>query len=402
MAAADRHDGPVAQLNLLRSIILTDWSTSLDHKVSAIIIDRYYPKYGGARASLRFLEEGTGSTRPNIIASVRRLVAHGAISVKVEGKGTRPTEYSLNFGFASSGIADDTSASGTAGNTSCGIAGDTSKPDSGIADDTKTYLHVPAYNAGLHEGRNFEAAPTAPPRPGLDGRPGADTASGGGEGGGEDFSSFWSAWPRKHGKKKAEVEWKRIDASLRGAVIVAAGRWADHYSAHGVDKKWIPEPANWLKDERWDEDLPLVHIDAKGAAIAKAKANAPAKPEPATTTSPPETANDNIPDWMRGSPKLWPVGRHQGEFIEGEVLRQGGDTEVRMTFQREDGKLLLHHFYTEAFIKSFQDDGQAILRDILGALNMSTCEDTDELLFKPLAVVADGETLTYSSISEAA
>ncbi|MCD1266844.1 hypothetical protein B5M44_21525 [Shinella sumterensis] len=392
MAAADRHDGPVAQLNLLRSIILTDWSTSLDHKVSAIIIDRYYPKYGGARASLRFLEEGTGSTRPNIIASVRRLVAHGAFSVKVEGRGTRPTEYSLNFGFASSGIADDTSASGTAGNTSCGIADDTSSPDSGIADDTETYLPVPAYNAGLQEGRNFEAAPLAPPADGLSATA-AETASGDG------FAEFWAAWPRKHGLKKARAEWAHIQSDV-DIVIDAAKDRAAHYLKHGTDKKWIPEPANWLKGERWNEDLPLIHIDAKGAAIAKAKANA--TPKPAATSEPPEPANDDAPLWMRGSPESWPIGRHEGVFIDGEVDQSGGDTSVFLTFKTTEGETMHHYFYTEACIKSYQEEGRAIIRNIMNALNMSNCEDTDELLYKPLAVVADGKALTYRRISEAA
>ena len=285
-------DGLLAQHHLLLSIIHTEWATRLDHKVAAVIIERYFSKFGNSRASLRYLADRTGATRANVIASVRRLTDRAVFHVIREGAGTRPTEYALNFDFSASGIADDTSASGIADNTSCGIADDTSTASSGIAHDTKTSLTVTGLQAGLQDSEKFEPAPAAPPRPGLDGRPGAGTASGG-------FGEFWSTWPRKHGKKKAEAEWKRIDADLRDKVIATAAAWAEHYAKHGVDKKWIPEPANWLKGERWDEDLPIIHIDAKGAAIAKAKANAPAKPEP---------ANDNDAAAADDGPMICDVG----------------------------------------------------------------------------------------------
>jgi hypothetical protein len=395
----DKTDGLLAQHHLLLSIIHTEWATRLDHKVAAVIIERYFGKFGNARVSLRYLADRTKATRPNIIASVRRLTARGAFTVLREGAGTRPTEYALNFGFSASGIVDDTSPRGIAGDTSCGIADDTSRPSSGIVDDTKTYLHVPAYNAGLHEGRKFEAAPSAPPADGL-----TATAAGPASGAGEEFSSFWAVWPRKHGKKKCEAEWKRIDASLRGTVIAVAGAWAAHYTAHGVDKKWIPEPANWLKGERWDEDLPLIHIDAKGAAIAKAKANAPSKPEPSNDNEP---ANDDIPDWMRGSPQLWPLGKYYGEFVEGDVRYEGGDKMVTLQFMVNQpgphfAKTFEHKFPIESFSQSAQDEGQATVRNIMSALRMGSLDDTDEILFKPLVVTADGATLKYLNISEAA
>ena len=398
-------DGPVAQFNLLRSIILTDWSTSLDHKVSAIIISRYYPAFGGARASLRFLEQGTGSTRPNIIASIRRLVGHGAFTVKLEGKGTRPTEYALNFKF-SSGIADNTSASGTADDTSCGIVDDTSTGASGTADDTETYLHVPAYNAGLHDGRNFEAAPTAPPAVGL-GATAAGTASG------EDtsFSEFWNAWPRKHGKKKAKAEWDKITHDV-DLIIDTAREWAEHYRKHGTDKKWIPEPANWLAGERWDEDLPLIHGDAKGAAVAKAKANAKPKaekPAPVAANDDHEPDDgDGIPDWMMGSPALWPAGEYYGEFIENYVTAESkSDTLVELVFHVNTpgpnfGKHLRHRFYPSCFMSSTEAEGKKYLADICQALSVPSVEDLDDLMFKPLLVRADGRKLTYIKIEEAA
>lgn len=101
-------DGLLPQHNLLGAVIDTDWATRLDMKIARHIISRYYSRFGNARASLRFLEQATGSQRPNVIASIRRLVDRQVFSVIRPGEGTRPTEYGLNFAFPASGTADNT------------------------------------------------------------------------------------------------------------------------------------------------------------------------------------------------------------------------------------------------------------------------------------------------------
>src|ERR1700733_13791913 len=108
------------QYKLLGAVIDAPWATRLDHKITRHVIDRYYAKFGNARASLRYLEKATGATRANIIESIRRVTENGVIRVIRQGIGTRPTEYDLNFEFASkpsSGIVGDTSTSGIVGNT---------------------------------------------------------------------------------------------------------------------------------------------------------------------------------------------------------------------------------------------------------------------------------------------
>ncbi|MGQ3276908.1 MAG: hypothetical protein ACT6WE_10130, partial [Shinella sp.] len=177
----DKTDGLLAQHHLLLAIIHTEWATRLDHKVAAVIIERYFGKFGNARASLRYLAERTKATRPNIIASVRRLTDRGAFSVIREGVGTRPTEYALNFGFFASGIAGDTSTSGIVHDTSCGIADDTSRGSSGIAGDTETYLPKPADKPVLQVSRNVDT-PDPLPSDGL-----AATAAGSRD----PFEGFW-------------------------------------------------------------------------------------------------------------------------------------------------------------------------------------------------------------------
>lgn len=148
--AIEKNDGLLAKHSLLIEIIRTAWATKLDHKIAAEILERYMSKHSNARVSLRYLEQATGATRSNIIASLARLTAGGAFTVIREGKGTRPTEYGPNFNF-SSGIADDTSCgiagntsgSGIADGTSSGLAGNTSNRSSGTAGDTQYHLLVP-------------------------------------------------------------------------------------------------------------------------------------------------------------------------------------------------------------------------------------------------------------------
>ena len=363
--ANTNHDGPVAQLNLLHAVVLSGWSTSLDHKVAAVIISRYYPKYAGARASLRFLEEAIGSTRPNIIASIRRLVSHGAFSVKVEGKGTRPTEYNLNFDFPS-GIAHDTSASGTVHNTSCGIVGETSSGSSGIAHDTKTYLHIPAYNAGIHEGSNF-SAPAAPPL--SDGLEATDADGAEGDG----FAEFWKIWPRKHGLKKARTEWDKA-AAKADLIIPAARSWAEHYAEHGTDKKWIAEPANWLASERWMEDLPIIHGDSKGAAIAKAKAKANAPIKASNDNQPAET---QAPDFT-----VHPDQSAEGtiEKVEDWTDPDDGAKTLTIHYRTHRDELVEQFLVYESDDVREQEGGQEELRTLLEAVGLDGIDHADELI----------------------
>ncbi len=131
------------QYKLLGAVNLAPWATRLDHMVATVVIDRYFAKFGNARASLRYLQVATGATRTNIGVSPRRIIENGVISVIRQGIGTRPTEYDLNFDFISklpSGPGDGTSTSGPVDGTASGPVDVTASASSGHADGTKTYL----------------------------------------------------------------------------------------------------------------------------------------------------------------------------------------------------------------------------------------------------------------------
>ncbi|MCQ1775349.1 helix-turn-helix domain-containing protein [Neorhizobium galegae] len=376
-----------------------------DVAVLMALCDRYGSKYdpdAPALAGHALLGAMSGLSRRATIDSTRRLVDAGYITVLELGSGTRGTRYGLNFASGEDVITTKPdSTSGEAEFTTVVNPSAPLDPLSGEACFTESPPTESRLQADLHVvGNKFEAAPLAPPVVGLTATT-ADTASGGGDG----FSEFWSVWPRKHGIKKARAEWEKILTDV-DIVIEVAGDWAAHYEEHGIDKRWIPEPANWLKGERWKEDLPIVHIDAKGAAIAKAKANAPAKkPEPANDNV--EGNGDDIPEFMKGSPSLWPVGEYWGEFVDNRIDNDCGDHSAWMTFLINTpgthfGNELQHRFYLDCCIERYKNEGTQYLADICRAVGLSQVEDLDELMFKPLRVKADGNRLLYTKVAEAA
>jgi hypothetical protein len=159
--------GLLDQYKLLGAIIDTSWATRLDHKVARHIIDRYYPKHGNGRASLRYLERATGSSKSNITTSLRRLAENGAIITVRQGQGTRPTEYALNFDFpASVPVGSTTSGdipSVPADVTPGGDAYSTASMSSVPVGRDESYLQNPAYKAEILIDRNDTRPPSAPP-----------------------------------------------------------------------------------------------------------------------------------------------------------------------------------------------------------------------------------------------
>ena len=72
------------------------------------------------------------------------------------------------------------------------------------------------------------------------------------------FNKFYKMYPRKMSKKNAEKAF--ISAIKRGAepddLIIAAEKYSLLTSERRTDTKFIPYPATWLNQEKWqDEDL---------------------------------------------------------------------------------------------------------------------------------------------------
>lgn len=290
-----------------------------DLSVLIALCDRYGSKYdmdAPALAGHALLGAMAGLSRRATIDSTRRLIDAGYISVVELGSGTRGTKYGLNFNRGEAGLTTtDKTSSSEAQFTTVVNYGAPLVPPSGEASFTESPPTVCRLQAHIHVVENkFEDAATPPPPSGL-------KADGAVPSSGDGFEEFWKIWPRKHGLKKARAEWDKIEVEAN-AIITAATAWRDHYGNNDTDMKWIPEPANWLRNERWMEDLPIIHSDAKGAAISKAKANAPVK-----------ASNDDQPETEIAASEATSMSVYRQVVIDDIKARSGGGYEVRLAFK---------------------------------------------------------------------
>jgi hypothetical protein len=233
----------------------------------------------------------------------------------------------------------------------------------------------------------FDAAAAPPPPDGL-------VATGAGAASGGAFDSFWRIWPRKHGKKKAQAEWEKLDPEQRENAITQASRWADHYRRHDTPMKYVAEPANWLRDERFDEDLPLVHVDSKGAAVSKAKANAPLKKAPVAEDASEEdeyaeddSYEDPAPLPMINDVGMFsPIGTFEAAIVHSRVdVFAGVGEQITLVLNTAEGSVN-HRFFSEAKDYQKQERGQAFLRQLADLVGLSHIDDTDQLHGLTMAV----------------
>lgn len=66
------------------------------------------------------------------------------------------------------------------------------------------------------------------------------------------FATFWDVYPLKKGKKKAEESWNKIDPELYEKIIQSV----EKQKAGWKDPQFIPYPATWLNQERWEDETP--------------------------------------------------------------------------------------------------------------------------------------------------
>jgi hypothetical protein len=75
-----------------------------------------------------------------------------------------------------------------------------------------------------------------------------------------DFESFWEAYPRKVGKKAARKAWERATDKPELSIILLAVEQQKGLEQWKKDnKKWIPHPATWLNQGRWDDEVASHH-----------------------------------------------------------------------------------------------------------------------------------------------
>lgn len=72
------------------------------------------------------------------------------------------------------------------------------------------------------------------------------------------FDRFWDAYPRKEAKPRAKLEFDRIDPddSLLDRMVSAVAKWKGSAQWKEDGGKFIPHPATWLHQHRWEDEPP--------------------------------------------------------------------------------------------------------------------------------------------------
>ena len=397
VATTTREPVLLKQYKLLGAVIDAPWATRLDHKIARHVIERYFAKFGNARASLRYLEVATGAQRNKIIPSLARMIKNDVIKVIRKGIGTRPTEYDLNFNFASkasSGAPEGTSTSGALEGTLSGAREATSTGSSGAPHGTQTYLrNMPTGMVTVGMNEDTPAVPTAPPVSGLEADPAASAVDPKTKS--NPFEELWSVYPRKHHRAKAQAAYKTLapDATLHATLVVKASAWAAHYEQTATEKRWWKHMHTWLVEERYLEDLPEPYESPKEAAIAKARQNGPPK-----IGKPQKEPKSGL------SPKT-PVGRHTVKVVRGEMPDARNSPEQRMKFVfriengDHEGKEFAHTFKCLSADEEARSKGMAIFGELRRATGVLEPDDTCDLHDKTLrAVVGAMGRISYEAL----
>ena len=170
------------------------------------LANRHNPDTGQCNPSLDRLAEDVGITRRNVINHVNALVDAGHIvrEHKVTTTGYKASQYRFP------GV--DTITTGSVGADTTPSVGIDTTPSVGIDTSSET---------------KKETKDSAYP-----------------------FSSFWEVYPRKVAKPQAEKAWKKLKDKDRYVCLSHIG-----HRTWPTDKQFIPHPATFLNQRRWEDDL---------------------------------------------------------------------------------------------------------------------------------------------------
>ena len=80
-----------------------------------------------------------------------------------------------------------------------------------------------------------------------------------------DFDQFWKAYPKKVGKQDAREAFSKVNVPLK--TLLDALCQQDQSAQWNRDGgRFIPNPATWLKQKRWEDELPPLGGVPKGAS----------------------------------------------------------------------------------------------------------------------------------------
>lgn len=84
------------------------------------------------------------------------------------------------------------------------------------------------------------------------------------------FGQFWSAYPAKKAKPAAVKAWAKLhpDEQVQAAILagIERERRSEQWTRDGG--RFIPHPATWLNQRRWEDEAPTQGANGTGSAIA--------------------------------------------------------------------------------------------------------------------------------------
>jgi hypothetical protein len=71
------------------------------------------------------------------------------------------------------------------------------------------------------------------------------------------FAVFYGLYPRKMARKDAEKAWKKLTPDQQAECLEAMPNYLKYWKIKETAKDYIPYPASFLNQERWNDDLDI-------------------------------------------------------------------------------------------------------------------------------------------------
>jgi hypothetical protein len=83
------------------------------------------------------------------------------------------------------------------------------------------------------------------------------------------FNDFWQIYPRKVAKKAAEKAWKQMTFVEQTKALSAVTQHVKYWQIKETEHEFIPHPATWLNQGRYDDELVIEPPKPKLAKVDK-------------------------------------------------------------------------------------------------------------------------------------
>ena len=71
------------------------------------------------------------------------------------------------------------------------------------------------------------------------------------------FDKFYTLYPRKQGRRAAEKSWQRLSSQEQQDALEALPNHIEYWKLKQTEKDFIPHPATWLNQGRWEDELDM-------------------------------------------------------------------------------------------------------------------------------------------------